>query len=95
LIIAALAAVTLASTTAITAIGSTGGRSVRQVVQCGIERWTIKTLQDRPRLLPIRTVTIGYLVSRPKPLSLPPTRLPFERHLFRVTAAVTLVRPEP
>ena len=31
---------------------------------CGVERWTVKTLQDRPRLLPLRDVTIAYLVSR-------------------------------
>jgi hypothetical protein len=39
-------------------------------------------------------VTIRYLVTRPAPDELPVTRLPFERHVFRVTAAVTLVRPE-
>jgi hypothetical protein len=68
---------------------SSGSRSA-----CGAERWTVKTLQDRPRLLPVRRVTLAYLVSRPAPASLPTTRLPFERHVFRVTAAVTLVRPE-
>jgi hypothetical protein len=61
---------------------------------CGVERWTVKTLQDRPYLLPLRDTTIAYLVNRPRPATLPDTRLPFERHLFRVTAAVTLVRDE-
>jgi hypothetical protein len=61
---------------------------------CGVERWTVKTLQDRPRLLPAKNTTIAYLVSRPAPAELPNTRLPFERHIFRVTAAVTLVRHE-
>jgi glycine/D-amino acid oxidase-like deaminating enzyme len=61
---------------------------------CGIERWTVKTLQDRPRLLPVHRVTIHYLVTRPAPAYLPDTRLPFERHVFRVTASVILVRPE-
>jgi hypothetical protein len=61
---------------------------------CGVERWTVKTLQDRPRLLSVKRVTLAYLVSRPAPASLPVTRLPFERHIFRVTAAVTLVRSE-
>jgi hypothetical protein len=61
---------------------------------CGVERWTVKTLQDRPRLLPRRDATIAYLVGRPAPSELPATRLPFERRVFRVTAAVTLVRPE-
>jgi hypothetical protein len=61
---------------------------------CGVERWTVKTLQDRPRLLPVQTVSIAYLVTRPAPHPLPVTRLPFERHVFRVTAAITLDRPE-
>jgi hypothetical protein len=54
----------------------------------------VKTLQDRPRLLPLQLVTIAYLVSRPAPSVLPSTRLPFERHVFQVTAAVILVRHE-
>jgi hypothetical protein len=61
---------------------------------CGVERWTVKTLQDRPRLLPLGKVTIAYLVGRAAPHRLPSTRLPFERHVFRVNASVTLVRPE-
>jgi hypothetical protein len=61
---------------------------------CGVERWTVKTLQDRPTLLPARTVTLRFLVTRRAPQALPPTRLPFERHVFRVRAAVTLIRPE-
>jgi hypothetical protein len=61
---------------------------------CGVERWTVKTLQDRPRLLPVRDTTISFLASRPAPSSLPDSRLPFERHIYRVRAAVTLVRPE-
>jgi hypothetical protein len=59
-----------------------------------VERWTVKTLQDRPSLLPIRSTTIAYLDSRPAPPSLPSTRLPFEHHVFRVHAAVSLIRPE-
>jgi hypothetical protein len=55
-----------------------------------VERWTVKTLQDRPRLIPLRAVTIAYLISRPRPATLTASRLPFERHIFRVTAAVTL-----
>ena len=61
---------------------------------CGTERWTVKTLQDRPHLLPLRSVTLKYLVTRPAPASLPDRRLPFERHIFRVVATVTLIRPE-
>jgi hypothetical protein len=61
---------------------------------CGTELWTVKTLQDRPVLLPVQATTIAYLVTRRPPASLPDRRLPFERHVFRVTSAVTLVRAE-
>jgi hypothetical protein len=61
---------------------------------CGVERWKVKTLQDRPRLFPARATTVAHLVSLRRPRVIPATRLPFERHIFSVTAAVTLVRPE-
>jgi hypothetical protein len=61
---------------------------------CGVERWTIKTLQDRPSLFPARATTVASLVSLPRPLSLPNRRLRFERRILTVTAAVTLVRLE-
>src|SRR5262245_54855979 len=62
--------------------------------ECGVERWTVKTLQDRPVLLPPQKPTLAYLTSRTPPASLPSTRLPFERHIFTVTAAVVLIRHE-
>jgi hypothetical protein len=61
---------------------------------CGVERWAVKTLQDRPRLLPARKTTIHYLITRPAPARIPDTRLPFEHHVFTVIAPVVLVRPE-
>ena len=61
---------------------------------CGTERWNVKTLADRPRLLPVRPTTIARLGARRAPAALPDTRLPFERHVFTVTAAVSLIRPE-
>ena len=61
---------------------------------CGLERWTVKTLQDRPTLLPVQPTTIAYLVTRPNPGNLPSFRLPFERHVFRVSASVVLIRHE-
>jgi hypothetical protein len=63
-------------------------------ITCGVERWTVKTLQDRPRLLPVRSTTVAHLVSLARPATVPSARLPFERHLFSVVAAVTLVRVE-
>jgi hypothetical protein len=86
------AAVALAIPAAL--VGSPASIQVPVTTACGIERWTVKTLQDRPRLLPSRDVTIAYLVSRHPPSALPDKRLPFERHIFRVTAAVTLIRSE-
>jgi hypothetical protein len=91
---AVLAATTLGLITAAATLGSTGSPRSQQRVLCGVERWTVKTLQDRPRLFPVKTVTLAYLVTRPAPSNVPYTRLPFERQVFRVTAAVTLVRPE-
>ena len=94
LAMAVLAAATLGLITAAATLGSTGSPRSQQRVLCGVERWTVKTLQDRPRLLPVKTATLANLVSRPAPSNLPYTRLPVERHIFRVTAAVTLIRPE-
>src|SRR5690349_8919896 len=61
---------------------------------CGTQRWAVKTLGDRPALLPARATTIAKLGARRAPAALPDTRLPFERHVFTVTAAVSLIRPE-
>jgi hypothetical protein len=62
---------------------------------CGLERWTVKTLQDRPRLLRAKRTTVAHLGSLTPPRSIPFfTRLPFEHHIFSVVAAVTLVRQE-
>jgi hypothetical protein len=64
-------------------------RELATFKKCGVERWKVKTLQDKPDLLPSQTKTIAYLVTRTKPDPLPGTRAPFERHQFIVTAAVT------
>jgi hypothetical protein len=61
---------------------------------CGVERWKVKTLQDRPRLLRAHSIPISQLVTHERPTPLPATRLPFERRIFSVDAAVTLVRHE-
>ncbi len=46
---------------------------------CGVERWKVKTLQDRPRLLGVHSIPIAQLVAHKRPTPLPATRLPFER----------------
>ena len=61
---------------------------------CGVERWRVKTLQDRPRLLARQDKTIAQLIARHRPAHLPATRLPFERHVYRVHGSVTKVIPE-
>ena len=61
---------------------------------CGVERWTVKTLQDRPVLIPRKRTTVAALTSLPRPVGLPEWRLRFERHVFQVVAPVTLIRPE-
>lgn len=63
---------------------------------CGVTRWGIQTLADRPLLLRNQLTTLHHLTTRPVPSSLPPARrLAFERHVFTVVAAVTRVRAEP
>lgn len=84
------AAAALAALVALTAPKSHASSSAT----CGVERWTVKTLQDRPRLLRPRKVKIHFLITRRPPAHLPDTRLPFEHHVYTVTAAVVLVRPE-
>ena len=54
----------------------------------------MKTLQDKPVLLPVRKTTVAALGRVRVPVSLPDTRLPFERRVYQATAAVTLVRKE-
>ena len=61
---------------------------------CGVERWKVKTLQDRPKLHTAKTATIAQLIAVPKPVPLPGTRAPFEFNVFKVTAQVTKVIPE-
>jgi hypothetical protein len=62
---------------------------------CGVERWNIKTLKDRPRLLPARAATVLTLTRLRRPSYLPPRRrLLAERRIYSVIAAVTLDRTE-
>jgi hypothetical protein len=74
--------------------GATSSRAAGTQISCGVERWSVKTLQDRPLLRPARTVTIRYLVTGPRPSYLGDRRTPFERNVFTVVAAVTLDREE-
>ena len=61
---------------------------------CGIERWSVKTLKDRPPLVFRRPTTVAYLTGLPRPAVLPATRMPFERRIYTVVARVTLDRTQ-
>jgi hypothetical protein len=87
-------AVLVAAALATSAALATHPSNAATTAACGIDRWTVKTLQDRPHLLPARKTTIHFLITRPAPSYLPDRRLPFEHHVFTVIAAVVLVRPE-
>ena len=76
-----------------TGLGAPAGHATGRYA-CGVERWTVKTLQDRPHLLSNRLTTVKYLDTRRPPSYLPSTRLPFEHHVFTVIARVTFVREE-
>jgi len=90
LLLAALAAVA----TRAAAPGQARPFARQRPVICGKERWLIKTLQDRPTLLSARVTTVANLVGLPRPTQLPATRLPFERRIYSLLAAVTLVKAE-
>ena len=85
---------TVATAVSVWAALAAPGSRATSAYACGVERWTVKTLQDRPHLLPNRLTTVKYLVTRPAPSYLPSTRLPFERHVFTVVARVTFLREE-
>ncbi len=78
----------------VAATASSGASGSTSAGSCGVERWSVKTLQDRPHLLRKRLTTVKFLVTRPKPTSLPTTRLPFEHHIYTVIARATFVRAE-
>jgi hypothetical protein len=62
---------------------------------CGYDRWSIKTLKDRPQLYPPQEMTIAHLVRLPRPKPFPPPeRQSLEHHIYTVVAEVTAIRPE-
>jgi hypothetical protein len=88
-----LLAITTAAFAAAAAVTASSGHATSRYA-CGVERWAVKTLQDRSHLLRNRLTMVHYLVTRRAPSYLPSTRLPFERHVFTVIARVTFVREE-
>jgi hypothetical protein len=61
---------------------------------CGVERWNIKTLKDRPLLLRARPTTVTHLTSLRRPYVPARRRLLFERRIFTLIARVALKRSE-
>src|SRR5436305_15247512 len=49
---------------------------VSRALACGTERWIVKTLQDRPRLIRAQTTSVAHLVGlvRPRPAAAKPSR---------------------
>ena len=93
--VAVVAVIALATIAARVALSSNANHfRYSAALACGVERWKVKTLQDRPRLLRAHSIPIAQMVSHERPTPLPATRFPFERHIFSVDAAVTLVRQE-
>jgi hypothetical protein len=57
-------------------------------------RWPVKTLADRPKLLPAQPTTVKWLVTRKPPANRTATRMAFEYHVFTIVARVTTVQLE-
>jgi hypothetical protein len=77
-------------------VGAKAGRSeaTGSRIACGSERWTVKTLQDKPTLRPARTATVHYLVTRTAPAVLRATRLSFERNLTVIANVKRVIRED-
>jgi hypothetical protein len=88
----AVAGIALLFGSAVLTLDSPG--QARTTTKCGVERWTAKTLKDKPVLHSVQTRTIAQLIAVPKPSPLPATRAPFEFNVFKVTAKVTKILAE-
>jgi hypothetical protein len=67
--------------------------TVQAARRCGADRWYVRTLQDRPVLLPARRTTIRELVRIPRPKTLPATRLAIEHRVVTVIALAGTATP--
>jgi hypothetical protein len=92
LVLAALALAALAARVAAPS-HATQTRAPHSLV-CGVERWAVKTLQDRPHLLGPRASNVAHLIGIPRPAHVPSTRLSSERRVYSVIASATMIREE-
>jgi hypothetical protein len=61
---------------------SPSGASSRQGTgACGGDRWYVRTLQDRPKLLPVHPTTLAKLQKLARPSKVPTTRHPSEHQI--------------
>jgi hypothetical protein len=94
LVVVALFAVVAAVAARVAAPAPNHSAGFSAALSCGVERWSIKTLKDRPRLLPARAATVAKLTRVRTPPVLPAKRrLASERRIYSVVASVTL-KPE-
>jgi hypothetical protein len=94
LVAVGLVAVVAAAAARVAAPAPNHSAAFSAALSCGVERWSIKTLKDRPRLLPARATTVANLTRLPTPRFLPAKRrLASERRIYSVVASVTL-KPE-
>ena len=56
---------------AVFTLGSTSQAGTSTSTKCGVERWKVKTLQDRPKLHAVKPATVAQLISVMKPVPLP------------------------
>lgn len=84
--------IALAACGALATRGLPGDPGDKAVNGCGVQRWTVKTVQDAPMLhLRARTVTVAALDAMTPPASLPNVRQPPEFQVYRLKG-VTLDR---
>ena len=91
-----VAAIGAASLTALHIATPLEASPARGAGVCGGDRLYIRTLQDRPDLLPAKKTTLVKLTSIPRPKSLPANRLlPIEHQVFTVVADPALLYRDP
>jgi hypothetical protein len=70
-LVAVVAAVGACAAAALHLAPSSVASAAEAAARCGADRWYVRTLQDRPRLLPARKTTIRELVRIARPKTLP------------------------
>ena len=71
-----------------------GASRLRGSGVCGGDRWHVRTLQDRPKLLPAHTTTLRKLGELRRPSSIPATRMPIERQIVTLNTGAAIATRE-